>query len=52
MDQAKWRIPRFHGPHGQRPLKSTQMLARPQLKIQGCWVHGVVLDLWAPYALL
>ncbi len=51
MDQAKWRIPRYHGPHGQRPLKSTQMLARPQLKIQGCWVHGVVLDLWAPYVL-
>ncbi|CAL1145894.1 unnamed protein product [Cladocopium goreaui] len=43
MDQSKWRIPRYAG---QRPLKSTSMLQRPQLKVQGCWVHGVVLDLW------
>ena len=43
MDQAKWRVPRWHG---QRPLKSTQMLQRPQLKVQACWVHGIVLDLF------
>ena len=43
MDQSKWRIPRYSK---QRPLKSTSMLQRPQLKVQGCWVHGVALDLW------
>lgn len=46
MDQSKWRIPRFHGPQGQRPLKSTMNLQRPQLKVQGCWCHNVCLDLW------
>lgn len=46
MDQSKWRIPRYHGPNGQRPLKSTVNLQRPQLKVQGVWIHNVLLDLW------
>ena len=43
MDQSKWRIPRYAG---QRPLKSTSMLQRPQLKVQGTWCHNICLDLW------
>ena len=46
MDQSKWRLPRFHGPQGQRPLKSTMNLQRHQLKVQGVWCHNVCLDLW------
>ena len=47
MDQSKWRIPRYHGPNGQRPLKSTMNLQRPQLKVQGIWIFNVLLDLYA-----
>ncbi|CAK9029740.1 RRM domain-containing protein [Durusdinium trenchii] len=46
MDQSKWRIPRYHGPNGQRPLKSTMNLQRPQLKVQGIWIFNVLLDLY------
>ena len=46
MDQSKWRIPRYDG---QRPLKSTMNLQRPQLKIQGIWIFNVTLDLWVPW---
>ena len=43
MDQAKWCIPRNRS--SVLP-KSLSGLSRPKFKVQGVWVHGVMLKLW------
>lgn len=43
MDQAKWAVPRHRG---STTPKSMSGLTRPKFKIQGIWLHGVLLKLW------
>lgn len=43
MDQAKWSVPRSRS--SVLP-KSLSGLSRPKLKVQGVWVHGIMLKLW------
>ena len=43
MDQAKWSIPRHKS---STTPKSMASLVRPKFKVQGTWVHGVLLKLW------
>ena len=43
MDQAKWSIPRNRN---SVVPKSLSNLARPRFKVQGVWIHGVMLKLW------
>ena len=40
MDQSKWAIPRVR--HG-RLTKRIAKHDRPKTKLQGCWLHGIVL---------
>ena len=40
MDQSKWAVPRVR--HG-RLTKRIAKHDRPRTKLQGCWLHGIVL---------